>query len=160
MKRHIKIAVLSGAIITIIVVVLAVFFISPKITGGKRISIEDVSLSWAYNEIFKYYYGQKVTIRFKNVGGTEISGIDLWIIGQINAQDALTDVYPIEFTMSGGYSGDEPLKPGQVRTVSHPLVGLAIKQSGTYTLTLRVWGQPPYESAEVLGERTMTISVP
>jgi hypothetical protein len=146
--------------IAIIVVILAVVFFGPSLlqtTGGRKISIEDVSLSWRYDPFLKGYSLQRVTVTFKNVGGTEIAGYDLYITGQFDGKIEASykeKGYPTKFFVSGGI---ERLNPGETRTVSSG--GIIIFSPGTYTLTVQaIKGYPT--ATEVLGERTMTINVP
>ena len=154
MKKSSIIIIAIVLAVAIVVGLLAVWIVGvPQITGGKKILIEDASLDWEYDMYFNGYVLKKVTVRFKNVGDTEVSGFDLYIRGQANWH--VESGYSDTFMISGGI---ERLKPGETRTVSGG-EGVVIKQSGTYTLTLQVIGGYP-TATEVLGESTMTIQVP
>jgi hypothetical protein len=145
------------AVVIVAIIVMAVvlaFVLSPEMTRGKLISIEDASLHWEYSSYFRGYDLQNITVRLKNVGNA-----DLWFLtvrGEANW--AIESGYNDKILIMSNYN--EPLKPGQIITVSasHDII---IKQSGTYTLTLQVTtGNPPAGSGNLLAERTMTISVP
>jgi len=149
--------------IIIIVVVLALFVSGILNTGfGSIVSIKEASLSWKYNPIDGKYYVSNITVVLTNNDRDQLFNLDIEVVGN----------WPVEYEHERGFtiSVGAGLNPGETRTISRSgwellTVVAGTKQTGTYTVTLRVvkykYNEPLFGEVEkVYGERTITTHVP
>jgi len=149
--------------VIIIVVVLALFVSGILNTGfGSVVSIKEASLSWQYNTIDGKYYVSSITVTLTNNGRDQLFDLDIEVVGN----------WPVEYKQERGFciSVGAGLNPGETRTISRSgwdLLGVVAgtKQTGTYTVTLRVvkykYNEPLFGEVEnVYGELTITTHVP
>lgn len=108
---------------------------------GPKVSIGNVSLRWRYDEAFRWYVPENISVELINDGDLPayLSGIDAEVDGKYISEGFLMPW----------------IKPGR-QTVSWRELWTGVENAGTYTLSIKVEG----EGGEVLAERTMSISVP